>query len=395
MSTIILVTSSAGFERRMRRAFTGELSGTLRRWHDDIMLTEPARAIKELAAEGAEVVGIGPNVDVEIALNLAHAFGVNHPEIPVILITEPTKGFWQKALRAGVHDVLTTEAPDDEIVRVFHRALETSQRRRSNLLDVIGEQKASGRVITLVAPKGGSGKTALAINLATSLSYEGKKVVLVDLDLQFGDVAGCLNLRPENTIGDLATAPGHLTATTLKVFLTPKYENMLVLCAPDSPADGELVDEQTVEQAVRLLAAEFPFVVIDTSAGLSEATLTAIELSTDLLFVCDLSAAAVRAMRKVVDALDRLGFNQQHRHFVLNRADSRVGLEVDEAAAAVGMPISATIPSARDVPLSMNLGVPVVESAPRASVSKSFRATAGLFSDTPVRGSRWSSRGTT
>ena len=390
MSNIVLATSSAAFEQRVRRALAGDVGGTLRRWHDEIMLTNPSRAVKELAAEGAEVVGIGPNVDVQLALELARAFDVDHPEVPVIVITEPTRGFWQKALRAGVHDVLTTEAPDDEIRRVFHRAVETSRRRRANLLDEIGDPKDSGRVITLVAPKGGSGKTALATNLAKGLSYGDEPVVLVDLDLQFGDVAGCLNLRPENTIGDVASAPGQLTATTLKVFLTPTDSNLFVLCAPDSPAEGEEVDEQTVEKVTRLLAEEFPYVVNDTSAGLTEATLAAMELSTDLLFVCDLSAAALRGMRKVMDALDRLGMDKQQRHFVLNRADSRVGIEASEAEAVVGLPIAASIPSDRSVPLSMNQGIPVVESAPRSPVSKSFLGTATLFSESPAKRSRWS-----
>ena len=391
MSNIVIATSSAAYEQRVRRAFGTEIGGTLRRWHDEIMLTNPSRAVKELAAEGAEVVGIGPNVDVQLALELARAFDIDHPEIPVIVITEPTRGFWQKALRAGVHDVLTTEAADDEIRRVFHRAVETSRRRRSNLLDEIGDPKTSGRVITLVAPKGGSGKTALATNLAMGLSYDDQPVVLVDLDLQFGDVAGCLNLRPENTIGDIASATGQLTPTTVKVFLTPTNGNLFVLCAPDSPAEGEEVDDRTVETTTRLLAEEFPYVIIDTSAGLTEATLTAIELSTDLLFVCDLSVAALRGMRKVMDALDRLGMDQARRHFVLNRADSRVGIEAAEAEAVVGLPIAASIPSDRSVPLSMNQGVTVVESAPRSPVSKSFLATAALFGGAPEKRSRWSS----
>lgn len=391
MSNIVIATSSAAYEQRVRRAFGNEIGGTLRRWHDEIMLTNPSRAVKELAAEGAEVIGIGPNVDVQLALELARAFDMDHPEIPVIVITEPTRGFWQKALRAGVHDVLTTEAADDEIRRVFHRAVETSRRRRANLLDEIGDPKKSGRVITLVAPKGGSGKTALATNLAMGLSHDGKPVALVDLDLQFGDVAGCLNLHPENTIGDVASATGQLNATTLKVFLTPINENLFVLCAPDSPAEGEEVDDRIVETTTRLLAEEFPYVIIDTSAGLTEATLAAIELSTDLLLVCDLSVAALRGMRKVMDALDRLGMDQARRHFVLNRADSRVGIEAAEAEAVVGLPIAASIPSDRSVPLSMNQGVTVVESAPRSPVSKSFLATAALFGGVPEKRSRWSS----
>ncbi len=388
MSNIILATSSAAVEQRIRRAIAPHHNGSLRRWHDKIMLTDPARAVKELIAEGADVVGIGPDIDLDIALQLSSTFDASHPEISVVLIAEPTTGFWQKAMRAGVRDVLTTKADDEEIKRVFDRVSESSRRRRSNLLDEISDGQPSGKVITLIAPKGGSGKTALATNLAVALSRGEEKVVLIDLDLQFGDVAGCLSLHPENTMGSLASAPDHLSVTALKVFLTPMNENLFVLCAPESPAEGEEVTVQAVERAVQLIGEEFHYVVIDTSAGLTEATLAAIELSTDLLFICDLSAAAVRAMRKVIDALDRLGMDGAKRHFVLNRADSRVGIEVDEAAAVVGLPVAIEIPSARDVPLSMNLGVPVVESAPRTRVGKSFLSVADLFTEQPANRSR-------
>jgi pilus assembly protein CpaE len=104
--------------------------------------------------------------------------------------------------------------------------------------------------------------------------------------------------------------------------------------------------------------------------------------------VCDLSAASVRALRKVIEALDRLGIDAPRRHFVLNRADSKVGIEVDEAAAVVGLPVSVEIPSDRAVPLSMNRGEPLVTSSPKTSVAKSFLAVANLFNEEPTGGSR-------
>jgi pilus assembly protein CpaE len=388
MTDVVLATSSAAIEQRVRRALGPLHNGALRRWHDDIMLTDPARAVKELVADGADVIGIGPDVDLNTALELSSAFDASHPEIAVIVFTEPTKGFWQRAMRAGVTDVLTVHSDDEEIKRVFDRVLESTRRRKANLLDEIGDPAGAGRIITLIAPKGGCGKTALATNLAVGMAGAGKRVVLVDLDLQFGDVAGCLSLTPENTIRDLAAAPDHLSHTALKVFLTPAMENLFVLCAPDTPAEGEEVDDPAVERAVKLIGSEFDHVVVDTSAGLTEATLAAIELSSDLVFVCDLSVASVRALRKVIDALDRLGIDEPRRHFVLNRADSKVGIEVDEAAAAVGLPVSVEIPSDRAVPLSMNRGEPLVISSPKTSVAKSFLAVAHLFDEEPEGGSR-------
>jgi pilus assembly protein CpaE len=202
---------------------------------------------------------------------------------------------------------------------------------------------------------------------------------LVDLDLQFGDVGTSLGLEPENTIADLTRIPGGVTATSLKVFMTRRNENLFALCAPITPA--EEVPEAVVDKAIRLLAEDFELVVIDTSAGISESTLSAIDLSTDIVFLCDLSASALRGLRKVIEALDNLGVTEPTRYFILNRADSKVGISPDDASAIVGMEIDVEIPSSDIVPRAMNFGIPVVEEAPRSPVAMGFESVAGLFID--------------
>jgi pilus assembly protein CpaE len=231
-----------------------------------------------------------------------------------------------------------------------------------------------------MAPKGGAGKTALATNMAAALAQSsGGRVALVDLDLQFGDVGNSLGLKPEHTIRDLVGVPGGVTATTLKVFLTRRDENLYALCAPDTPAEGEEIPYTVVERVIRLLSEEFPYVVVDTSAGLLEATLAAVELSTDLVFLCDLSVSALRGLEKVVEAVDALGVDHAERHFVLNRADSKVGIDVADAEALVGMRVDVEVPSSRAVPLAMNRGLTVVEESPRSPVARSFKAVAARF----------------
>ena len=121
-------------------------------------------------------------------------------------------------------------------------------------------------------------------------------------------------------------------------------------------------------------------VVVDTPAGITEVTLSAIEVSTDLMLLCDLSVSSVRGLSKVIDTLDQLEITKSKRHFILNRADSRVGVTVDDASAVVGMPVTVAIPSARDVPLSMNQGIPVIEAAPRTLVARRYMEVAAMFS---------------
>ena len=380
MNSIVLATSSAAFEQKVRRAFSFEVDGSLQRQYSDGLFSDPLVAAKQLTVDGPDIIAIGPNVPVDLALEVAEAIEDGHPEIGVILIVETTPDLWERALHSGVRDVLLPDASDEQIRSTFTRVLESAERRRRNLVVEVGLPDSAGKVITVVAPKGGVGKTALTTNVAVAIAAAGAgRVALVDLDLQFGDVGTSLGLEPENTIADLARIPGGVTATSLKVFMARRNDNLFALCAPLTPA--EEVPEGVVDKAIRLLAEDFDFVVVDTSAGISEPTLSAIDLSTDLVFVCDLSASALRGLRKVIDALDSLGVKEPTRYFVLNRADSKVGISPADASAIVGMKIDVEIPISETVPRSMNFGIPIVEEAPRSAVAMGFESVAGLFVD--------------
>jgi pilus assembly protein CpaE len=227
-------------------------------------------------------------------------------------------------------------------------------------------------VTTVVSPKGGAGKTCLSTNLAVGLAASSPRgVVIVDLDLQFGDVAYALGLRPRHTIYD-AVSHGStvLDITTLKVFLTHHQSDLYALCAPDDPARGELIDSDLVEQVVTLLAADFDHVVVDTPAGLTEQTLTTLDVSTDIVLLADMDVPSVRHLSKVVRALDRLGMRRQTRHIVLNRADARVGLSMPNVAASAGLEIELELPVTKQIPVTLNEGTPIVLSNPRCGFSR-------------------------
>jgi pilus assembly protein CpaE len=249
--------------------------------------------------------------------------------------------------------------------------------------------KRSGKVIVVVSPKGGSGKTAVATNLAAAMAvrFPGR-VAALDLDVQFGDMCTSMGLEPEHNLAQVATSV-QVDATTIKLFLTPHDSGLYVLCGARTPAEADVVTHQHVSRVIPLLAADFDYVVVDTPAGLDDRTLAALECATDLLLVSSLDVTSIRSLRKAVEAMDAIGVTKT-RHFVLNRADAKVGLRVTDASEAVGLPIEAMIPVAHEVPLSMNVGTPVVKLEPRSKVARQMVQLTHLFApttdaDTPRR----------
>jgi pilus assembly protein CpaE len=366
MSVILVAAVDAAFEQRVRDLQPRPFTDTVQRWEGSLA---DAEELKAVADRSPTVVILGPDLSEDDAFERAHRFDRFYPAICVLVVADPGPNTWRRALAAGVRGVIAPGCTDDELRTHLEGALEIARQRAA--AGVIAAEASRPRVITVVSPKGGSGKTILSSNLAVGLAMRASgQAVLIDLDLQFGDAAYALMLTPQHTMADAVSALTDLDATTLKVFLTRHQSGLYVLCAPDEPAEGESISVAATAAIIRMLAAEFRYVVIDTAAGLGEHTLAALEQSTDLVLVSDMDVPSVRNLRKALDALDLLGMMTPTRHFVLNRSDSRVGLDKGEVAAAAGMAIEMEIPSSRHVPISLNQGMPLILGEPKSLVAR-------------------------
>jgi pilus assembly protein CpaE len=215
-------------------------------------------------------------------------------------------------------------------------------------------------------------------NVAVALAKQFPgRVAAVDLDVQFGDLCTSLGLYPEHNLAELAQS-NQVDATAIKLFLTPYEPGLYVLSGARTPAEADSVTHEHVTRVIPLLAQDFDYVVVDTPAGLDDRTLSALELATDLLLVSSLDVTSIRSLRKAIDAMDALGVTK-NRHFVLNRANAKVGINPADAAEALGSPIAAMIPSAREVPMSMNIGTPVVKLEPKSKVARQMVQVSHLF----------------
>jgi pilus assembly protein CpaE len=216
----------------------------------------------------------------------------------------------------------------------------------------------------------------VAVALATTHTGE---TVVVDLDCVFGDIASVLGMVPEHTIGQLASLP-NFDSATLKVFLGRHEQSGLhVLAGSGLPEEGEAVTDKLVGQIIQMLARDFAYVVIDTAAGLDERALAAVEHSTDVVLLASMDVTSIRNLAKEINTLDRLDMVEQRRHFILNRADTRVGLEVSDVESVIGMKVDAALPSSRLVPLSMNQGTLVVLEESESAVAQQLCAFASRF----------------
>ena len=239
-------------------------------------------------------------------------------------------------------------------------------------------------MICVLAPKGGTGKTTVSTNLASGLALEAPgEVVIVDLDFQFGDVASALRMTPEHTFADITQSPHHgRRHDDQGVPHRRRTTGLYALCAPETPVDADAITPQHVQHVISLLASEFRYVVIDTGSGLDEGHARGAQALHRPRALTSTDVPSVRATRKEVEMLDLLGLTDQTRHFVVNRADARVGLPVSEVEATVGMDADVTIPSSRAVPISVNQGTPCSSATGAPASATAMAQLVGRFEPT-------------
>src|SRR5438045_2857923 len=206
----------------------------------------------------------------------------------------------------------------------------------------------NGRIVTVFSPKGGTGKTVVATNLATALAkHEGRRTLLLDLDLQFGDAAIMLGLEPDKTIFDLVVAPGELDSEKLAGYTVKHASGLDVLPAPLRPEDAELVTEAKLGRLLEVARESYDVIVVDTSPFFHGPMLATLDRTDELLLLCGLDVPTLKNVRLSLQTLELLSFPKQRVRIVLNRSNSKVGLQPNEVEGALGMQVPSREPSDR------------------------------------------------
>jgi pilus assembly protein CpaE len=301
-----------------------------------------------------------------------------HTQSPVIVLASgETTALLDEALETDVADVLLLPQLADNVVFSIRKAAHAGRRVQAE-----GGHGRRGRIMTVFSPKGGTGKTVMATNLAAALAKNDKKrTLLLDLDLQFGDAAIMLGLEPEKTIYDLVVAPGELDTEKLAGYTTRHACGLDVLPAPLRPEDAELVTEVKITRLLEVARESYDFIVVDTSPFFHGPMLATLDRTDELLALCGLDVPTLKNVKLSLHTLDLLSFPVRKIRYVLNRANSKVGMKKSEVEQALEVSIDFEVPSDRAVPLSVNRGTPAVLSDPGCDFSKAVRALAkDLFS---------------
>ena len=294
-----------------------------------------------------------------------------HTRAPVILLASgESSALLEDALEADVADVLLLPQMTENIVFAIRKASHSGRKAQ-------GRPGRRGRIVTVFSPKGGTGKTVTATNLASSFAkYEGKKTLLLDLDLQFGDAAIVMGIEPEKTIYDLVVAPGELDIEKLAGYTTKHPCGVDILPAPLRPEDAELVTEAKLAQLLEVARESYDIIVVDTSPFFHGPMLATLDRTDELLLLCGLDVPTLKNVRLALQTLELLSFPPDRIRVVLNRANSKVGMKPGEVEGALDVKVRFEIPSDRAVPLSVNRGNPAVLAEAKGDFARAIRTMA-------------------
>ena len=319
--------------------------------------------------------GMGEN-DV---LSLTERIIFNRPRCHVILLAEQLNvDMLQSALAVGAHNVIEYPKSKKEFCD-YIKTVYNNETARINALDGKQNLTWSSKVITIYGAKGGLGKTTLAINLAVKLAESRKKVALVDLDLQFGDVNVFLDIDPVDTIFELVQELSTPNIDLIRSYMSVHSSGVHVLCAPKSPEYAELISPEKVQNVLSQLRTYYDYVIIDTAPSYNDVTITALEASTTILFLTGLDISILKNSKLSLSILKSL--QQLHKvKIIVNRAESIGSITLDDVQKLIDCPIWAKIASDYKVAVTaLNRGVPFVTGAPKSELSQSVSSVASLL----------------
>jgi pilus assembly protein CpaE len=351
------------------------------------------------ASSGAQALQLASELMPEVVLmdiNMPDMDGIAaterlSAEVPdaavVMMSVQGEADYLRRSMLAGAREFLVKPFSSDELTasirQVYAREQEKQSRRAAAPVMAAGSAGGAaaaersgdvdGQVVAIFSPKGGVGRTTIAVNMAIAASTElGKSVVLVDGSFQFGDVGVLLNLNPKNkSIADLVPELEAGEPESLDTFVINHSAGVRVLLAPPSPEMAELITPTAVKRVLEALRRENDLVIVDCTSWFNDTTLAILDTADVVLTILSLEITSIKNMRLFLEVAEQLGYEHGKVKLVLNRADSSLGIRVTDVENSIGRKVDHTIVSdGRSVVYALNRGVPFFLSNREAEVSQ-------------------------
>jgi len=334
-------------------------------------------AVKKAELLLPDIIIMDAQLPIMDGITAAEKITLAHPEVGVIIVgNDSGTEYIKKAMLAGARDYLLEESiQNGELNGAIRRIFLTEKTRLASFASVRVEDKEQKnkvpQVVTVFGAKGGTGKTTLSVNIAVQIARETKKrVVLVDLDLQFGDVAVYLNIQPRRTIAELVQERDNWDINLIDNYLISHNSGVKILAAPLRPEDADLILPEQVEKILTILRQNFDYIIIDSPPFFSDEVLTALDISNQILLVMSMDLPSVKNLKLSLNLLDSLHHNGKTK-LVINRASKQFGIDIRDVEHTIDFLTADEIPSdGQTVVSAANKGAPFVLSNPQTDASK-------------------------
>ncbi|MGH2740427.1 MAG: AAA family ATPase [Actinomycetota bacterium] len=338
---------------------------------------QTAMAGSELAKGQIRVLVAGPSSLSPQGIRFLQRVREEHPHV-VTLLVAPKNGSLhpdRDLLRIGASDLVQFPAASRTLRTALQRALDMAKGIEGVRPGGEGHRTAA-TTITITSPSGGCGKTFFATNLAYALAVTGRRVAIIDLDLQFGEVVTALRLRPQYTIADLTHASDNESLHShFREFTVTHRSGLEVLAAPADLAEADRILSPDITKVLQVARDLYDYVIIDTPAAITEQVLAAFDLSERLIVLATVDVPSVKNLGLFLSTLERLKIPSEGVSLVLNKAEKDVGLSPEKIRRLFPQGFQGTLPYSREVSRSINVGRPVLDVAPRAEVSRALVKT--------------------
>ncbi len=357
------------------------------------------------ARSGKEGIQLSLELDPDVVLmdiNMPDIDGISatetirqkSPHIQVVILSvQGDQNYMRRAMLAGARDFLTKPPMGDELVSAVRRGGEMAHIERSknkqpriaSLAPGRGVNSSTGmvsfvqgKVVTVYSPKGGTGCTTLAANMAIALHNDETRVVLVDANLQYGDVAMFFNEQGKNTILDIAPRVDELDPDIVEeIMIKHEASGIHILAAPQRPEQAEKVSAEQFSKVLNYLRQLYAYIVVDTASILTEVVLAAIDISDAIILVTSQDIPAIKNARLFLDLIQTMGVDRERIIFAMNKYDKRIGITPERISENLKQKVSAVIPlDERVVIPAVNRGVPFMLDNKTQPVAKGIFALA-------------------